>query len=345
MRRIAFITLAAWAPLACSSSLPIVYQGTYGHGAHTLVVATGSPGELGLLRPIAEEFARRTDATVLWRKAGSGRSLELLRSKQVDVVMVHAPAAERHAVAAGWADNRTLIGCNEFYIVGPADDPAGIQSATSAVDSYRRIARFKASFLSRGDNSGTHKKELAIWRAAGVSPDGLWYVETGDFMRATLQRANAKKAYFMTDSSTWIATRKRLPNLRVLFRGDPVLVNVYHALCQPPGATPAADLAAKFVAFLASDKAQQIIRTFGRDEHGEAMYMDAAYATRFASLKASTASPREEDSPSTIHNRGIHRPGVQEHFGGAAFPTRCRSGRTSTRTGRCGSATQAVRIR
>ena len=345
MRKITFITLAAFVPLACSSPSPMAYQGKYGHGPRTLAVATGSPGELGLLRPLAEGFAGQYDATVLWHKAGSGRSLELLRLQQVDAIMVHAPAAESDAVSAGWAAGRTLIGCNEFYIVGPAADPAGIRAATSAADSYRMIARAGASFLSRGDNSGTHKKEMAIWRAAGVSPDGPWYVETGDFMRATLQRANAEKAYFMTDSSTWIATRKRLPNLRVLFRGDPVLVNVYHALCQPPGATPAADLAAKFVAFLASDKAQQIIRTFGRDEHGEAMYMDAAYATRFASLKASTASPREEDSPSTIHNRGIHRPGVQEHFGGAAFPTRCRSGRTSTRTGRCGSATQAVRIR
>ena len=158
MRNIAFITLAALAPLACSPSLPIVYQGEYGHGAHTLVVATGSPGELGLLRPLAEEFARQSDVTVLWRKAGSGRSLELLRAKQVDAVMVHAPAAERHAVAAGWADIRTLIGCNEFYIVGPADDPAGIRSATSAVDSYRRIARAGASFLSRGDNSGVRLK-------------------------------------------------------------------------------------------------------------------------------------------------------------------------------------------
>jgi len=275
MRRIAFITLAAWAPLACSSSLPIVYQGTYGHGAHTLVVATGSPGELGLLHPLAEEFARRFDVTVLWRKAGSGRSLELLRSKQVDAVMVHAPAAETRAVAAGWACNRTLIGCNEFYIVGPAGDPAGIRSAMSAVDSYRRIARSRTPFLSRGDNSGTHKKEMAIWRAAGVSPSGLC-AETEDFMRATLQRANAEKAYFMTDSSTWTATKNHLPNLRVLFRGDPVLVNVYHALCQPPGTTPGSDLAAKFTVFLASDTAQQIIGTSGRDEHGEAIYRNAA---------------------------------------------------------------------
>jgi tungstate transport system substrate-binding protein len=276
MRHIAFITLAAWANLACSPSTPIVYQGQYGHGTNTLVLATGSPGELGLLRPLAEEFARQSDATILWRKAGSGRSLALLKSKQVDVVIVHAPAAEKRAVAEGWAANRTLIGCNEFYIVGPTDDPARIQSAKSATDSYRRIAHAKASFLSRGDNSGTHKKEMAIWRTAGVTPEGPWYVETEDFMRATLQRANAEKAYFMTDSSTWIATKKHLTNLQILFRGDPVLVNIYHALCQPTDTTPETDLPEKFTAFLASDKAQHIIGTFGRDKYGEAMYRNVA---------------------------------------------------------------------
>lgn len=256
------------------------YESVYGQGAHKLVVATGSPGELGLLKVLAERFARAEDATVYWRKAGSGRSLQLLREKKVDAVMVHAPAAEAKAVKEGWAARRTLIGSNEFFIVGPAEDPAGIRAANSAAGAFRKIAAGRAEFLSRGDSSGTHKKEILIWKKAGITPRGDWYVTTGDFMRATLRRANAEKAYFMTDSSTWFAERSRLPHLKLLFRGDSVLVNVYHALCQPAGATPAAPLAARFVAFLASKEAQKVFGEYGVEEYGRALYHDTAYTAQ-----------------------------------------------------------------
>ena len=128
------------------------FKATYGSGSNRLVVATGSPGELGLLKAIAESFAKEHDATVCWRKAGSGKSLKLLQEKKVDVAMVHAPKAEKSAVADGWAIKRTLIGSNEFYLVGPKDDPAGIASAKTAAEAYRKIASARAKFLSRADN-------------------------------------------------------------------------------------------------------------------------------------------------------------------------------------------------
>jgi tungstate transport system substrate-binding protein len=244
-------------------------------------LATGSPGELGLLEALAKTFNSTQGTTMCWVKAGSGKSLKLLEAKQVDIVMVHAPAAEKKAVADGWAIKRSLIGSNEFYIVGPKKDPAKIATATSAADAYAKIARAKAKFLSRGDNSGTHKKEMRIWKTAGVTPTGDWYMITKDFMMATLKKANEVNGYFMTDSSTWVAGKKGFENVNVLFKGDPVLINTYHGLCQPEGTTPAQPYAAKFIDFLNSDQGQKIIGNYGKDLYGEAMYNDAVYAKQY----------------------------------------------------------------
>lgn len=195
--------------------------------------------------------------------------------------MVHAPAVEKKAVEEGWARMRTLIGSNEFYIVGPPDDPAGIGGAKTVAEVYQKIASSKAKFFSRGDNSGTHKKEMAVWQKAGISPSGDWYIVTKDYMVATLKRANDEKGYFMTDSSTWVAEKEKVPGLKILFRGDKFLVNTYHALCQPEGATPAAAAAAKFIEFVASKKGQGIIRDFGKDKYGQGLYQDAEYAKQY----------------------------------------------------------------
>ncbi len=253
----------------------------YGTGSSQFSLATGSPGELGLLQVLAETFGRQDDAAMTWYKAGSGKSLQLLKDKKVDLVMVHAPAAEGKAVQEGWAGQRTLLGSNEFFLVGPANDPAKIATAKDAVDAYRRIAAAKAKFFSRGDNSGTHKKEMDIWKKAGIQPQGDWYLVTKDFMSATLKRANKEKGYFMVDSSTWVAEKQAVPDLKILFKGDKVLVNTYHALCQPPGATPGAATAAKFIDFVASPQGQQIIRDYGKERHGEGLYNDAAYARQY----------------------------------------------------------------
>jgi tungstate transport system substrate-binding protein len=270
---LALLVSTGWAESQCNA--------VYGDGAVQVRLATGSPGELGLVEVLANAFNKVNGSSICWKKAGSGKSLKLLKDKEVDLVMVHAPAAEKAAVDQGWAIKRSLIGSNEFYIVGPAADPAGIAGAKSAADAYAEIAAAKAPFLSRGDNSGTHKKEMFIWSRAGIEPSGAWYIITQTFMLATLKQANDVKGYFMTDSSTWVAAKKEMTNLKVLFRGDPVLINTYHALCQPEGATPHQAEAAKFVDFVASEAGQSIIRSYGVAEFGESLYNDAEYAKQY----------------------------------------------------------------
>lgn len=256
-------------------------KAVYGQTDKVFTLATGSPGELGLLEELAKVFNSNHGTSMCWRKAGSGKSLALLKNKEVDIVMVHAPAAEKKAVEDGWAIKRSLVGSNEFYIVGPKDDPAGVIKATSAADAYTMIAEKKASFLSRGDNSGTNKKELRIWKSAGVAPEGEWYVITKDFMMATLKKANEIGGYFMTDSSTWVAGQKDLKDLAILFRGDPVLINTYHGLCQPKGATKGQGAAEQFIDFLGSEAGQAIVRTYGESAYGAPMYNDAEYAKQY----------------------------------------------------------------
>ena len=271
---VAFST-AALAKSACKA--------VYGDGPNKFTLATGSPGELGLVKELGKAFLPAEKATLCWKKAGSGASLKLLKGKKVDVIMVHAPAAEKKAVKDGWAIKRSLLGSNEFYIVGPKADPAGIAKAKTAAEAYAMIAKAKAKFISRGDNSGTHKKEMAIWKKAGIKPLGSWYVVTKDFMMASLKKADKIGAYFMTDSSTWVKGEALfgLKALAVRFKGDPFLINTYHALCQPKGATPAAGLGARFIDFLKSEKGQKIFRQFGEKQFGKPLYNDAAYAKKY----------------------------------------------------------------
>lgn len=279
------LSLAAALILCLYLTLPAVSSdectAVYGTGANTFRLATGSPGELGMLEAIAAVFNPQHDTALCWKKAGSGKSLQLLKQKKVDMAMVHAPAAEKQAVEEGWAIKRELIGSNEFYVVGPVGDPAGIASAKTAAEAFQKISGKKEKFFSRGDNSGTHKKELAIWEKAGIEPSGQWYLVTNTFMMATLQQANQQNGYFMTDSSTWVAAKKDMNNLKILFRGDPFLINTYHTLCQPEGATAGQSYAAKFIDFVVSEEGQIVIRNYGVKEYGEGLYNNADYAKQY----------------------------------------------------------------
>ena len=264
-----------------AQSNPLKVEATYGQGAKSFKLATGSPGELGLLQQLGEAFDKKEGARLVWIKAGSGASLNLLKTQQVDMIMVHAPDGVNKAIAEGWATGRTLIGSNEFYIVGPKADVANIKSASSGVDAYKKIAKSQVNFISRGDKSGTHQKEMDIWKKAGITPEGNWYIVTNDFMTASLKRANAEKAYFMTDSSTWVAEKNVAPELQILYRGDPYLVNTYDALVAPAGSTENRDIAVKFIQFVASDEGQGIIRNYGKGQYKEALYNDAIYAKQY----------------------------------------------------------------
>jgi tungstate transport system substrate-binding protein len=275
------IALSLGMQTVMAQNSPIKPEAIYGEGNQSFTLATGSPGELGLLQALGEAFDKKEGARLIWIKAGSGASLNLLKSAQVDMIMVHAPEAVSKAIADGWATNRNLIGSNEFYIVGPKNDPANIKTATSGADAYSKIANAKANIISRGDKSGTHQKEMDIWKKAGITPEGNWYIVTNDFMTASLKKANAENAYFMTDSSTWVAEKDVAPRLQILYRGDKYLVNTYDALAAPPGATANRDIAVKFIQFVASDEGQSIIRNYGKSKYQEPLYNDATYAKQY----------------------------------------------------------------
>lgn len=152
----------------------------YGSGGNQFSLATGSPGELGLLKVLAEAFGKQDNAKMSWFKAGSGKSLQLLKDKKVDMIMVHAPAAEKQAVQDGWAIKRTLLGSNEFFIVGPANDPAKIAETKSAVEAYRRIAAAKAKFFSGATIPGPIRKKWTSGKRPTSSPraTGTWSLRT-----------------------------------------------------------------------------------------------------------------------------------------------------------------------
>ena len=260
------------------------YEGTYGKGDISITLATGTPGSLGLVRAIAEPFCKKNNCKINWIERGSGESLKALKTGEADIIMVHAPEAEEKAVNEGWAVNRTLIGGNEFYIVGPASDPANIKNAGSVVDAYKKIAATGSLFFTRNDNSGTHKKEMMIWKKTGLKPSGAWYVATNDFMEPTLMRADSEGGYFMTDSSTYVAEKSKLQHLEIIFRGDPLLLNVYHALVTPEGSRPGDvfKTANRFIDFIKSEEGQKIIGEFGKKEYGFALYLTAKQAASTA---------------------------------------------------------------
>jgi tungstate transport system substrate-binding protein len=251
---------------------------SWGDGPANFSVAAGSFGETGMLERLSSEFVDENKARLNWYKAGSGAALEMLHRGEVDMVLVHDPAAESAAVANGWATGRVLIGSNEFWIVGPKDDPAGVGVATSLSDALRRIEKSGARFLSRGDSSGTHQREISLWKAAGIAPAGSWYVVTQDFMTASLRRADAEGAYFLTDSSTFIVERKTLANLKVLRRGDKELTNPYHLLYSK-APTAGAATARKFGEFILSERGQEVMGKYGKGRYGDPLYFNAARTT------------------------------------------------------------------
>ena len=238
-----------------------------------LVLSTGSPYELGLIDALAKPFGSKYNCKVEVIKAGSGKAIKLLRAGKVDVIMVHAKKAEEQLIKDGFGVNRRLVAHNDFVIAGPKDDPAGIRGSKDVAEAYKKIADSKSLFFSRGDNSGTHKKEMAIWKKAGIKPEGNWYKTSGKFMGATLKEAGKAQGYFMTDRSTYIYLSKKV-NLDILFEGDPSLVNHYHAIAVNPARYPERkyELTVNFIGFITSQAGQKIIRDYGKKEFGKSLY-------------------------------------------------------------------------
>ncbi len=208
---------------------------------------------------------------------GSGQAMEMGRAGECDVMLVHSPEEEERMVREGHAVNRRRVMHNAYVVVGPAEDPAGIRGASTAAQALKRIASAGAGFVSRGDGSGTHAKELSLWERAGVSPSGPWYMESGRGMGDTLRIASQARAYTLTDRGTFLKLEKEL-DLAVLFQEDELLYNFYHVMEVNPEKWPDVNRvgARAFSDFVTGRKAQEFLLRFGVEECGEPLFFPDA---------------------------------------------------------------------
>ncbi len=243
----------------------------------TILATTTSTADTGLLDALAPRFKEETGYTLKPIAVGSGAALELGQNGEADVLLVHSPAAEEAFMADGFGTERRTVMYNDFIIVGPAEDPAGITGETSATDALASIAESTSTFVSRGDDSGTHALEKRLWETAGIAPEGSWYTEAGSGMGDTLNIASERGGYTISDRGTYLSLRDRL-GLEILVEGDPALLNVYHVILVNPENGRAIDTAAgqAFLDFLLEQDTQEFIAAFGVEEFGEPLFTPCA---------------------------------------------------------------------
>lgn len=222
--------------------------------------STQNSGLMDVLNPI---FEKQHDVKVDVIAVGTGKALRLGEKGDVDAVLVHAPSAEKKFIAEGHGVERLPIMHNDFVILGPKNDPAGLLQAKSGKDALALIAEFNAEFISRGDDSGTHKKELSLWKSAEIEPTGKWYISAGQGMGAVITMANDKLAYTLADRGTYLAYKDKT-DLVITYQGDPLLSNPYHYIIVNPQRHShiKKDLAKAYVDFLQSQQGQRLIREY-----------------------------------------------------------------------------------
>lgn len=240
-----------------------------------ILATTTSTQDSGLLDVLLPEFEKENTYKVKTIAVGTGQALEMGTRGEADVLLVHAPEAEQKIVDSGDAINRQKVMYNDFIIVGPKEDPAKIKGTTVA-EAVSKISESKAVFVSRGDDSGTHKKELELWKKSSIDPKGMGetYIEAGQGMGATLQIASEKEGYVLTDRATFLAQQKNMPDTEILVEGDESLLNIYHVMQVNDEKHDKinADGAKAFVEFMLADKTKDIIKEFGVDEYGEPLF-------------------------------------------------------------------------
>ena len=255
-----------------------VFSGIACSGTDSLILATTtSTQDSGLLDVLIPEFEEATGYRVKTIAVGSGQALRLGEEGEADVLLVHSPEAETAFMDAGHGVERSSVMHNDFVIVGPAADPTGVAGTSSAADALSLIAQSTSPFLSRGDQSGTHARELAIWLVSGIAPTGSWYQETGQGMGQTLFVANEKRGYTLTDRGTYLAQRDNL-DLDILTEGDPDLFNAYHVILVDPDKSSRINEAGAraFAAFITSAPVQETIRAFGIEKYGQSLFVPDA---------------------------------------------------------------------
>jgi len=263
------------AALACAGmAAPGVAQ-----SKNIVLATTTSTRDAGLLDVLLPVFERQTGYTVKVVAVGSGEALELGRRGEADLVLAHAPQAERVLADSGYFVHRRLVMHNEFLIVGPPGDPDSLRGVTDAAAAFHRMWERHGPFVSRGDESGTHKREKILWKAAGLEPPlhQSWYLQSGQGMGATLHIASERQAYTLTDIATYLTQRKSL-ELDLMVQGDPALYNVYHVMELNPKHGPHINRAGgKALAdFFVAPATQKLIGEFGMSRFGRALFVPDA---------------------------------------------------------------------
>jgi tungstate transport system substrate-binding protein len=242
-----------------------------------ILATTTSTQDSGLLDELIPLFEKQTGYQIKTIAVGSGQAIAMGKRGEADVLLVHSPDAEKALVADGAGINRRIVMHNDFVLLGPATDPAGVAKHTAA-ESFQRVASTKSLFMSRGDNSGTHVQELKLWKAAGIAVEGqAWYQQTGQGMGQTLAIAAEKKAYTLSDRGTYLALKKKI-GLAILHEGDPSLMNVYHVIEVNPARFPKVNAAGAraFADFMVSKPVQARIKEFGIKLYGSPLFFPDA---------------------------------------------------------------------
>ena len=259
----------------CVQQAPIVNVTTPAAPSELHLATTTSTCDTGLLDVLNKKFEDEFNVRISTICEGTGKAIATGELGAADVVMVHAVQAELNAVANGSFINRTYMMYNYFVIIGPENDPAGIRNASNATDAFNKIAAKQSSFISRGDESGTHIMEKSIWKAANITPAGTWYLSVGKGMGDTIVTANTKEGYTLSDRGTYLAMKDKI-SLRILFESDQkYLFNPYHVMAVNPARFPNVkyDLAMKYISYVSSPEGQDIIRNYGKDKYGEALFV------------------------------------------------------------------------
>jgi tungstate transport system substrate-binding protein len=250
-------------------------------GSRTVVLSTTtSTQDSGLLDVLVPRFERQTGYTLKTVSVGTGQALALAARGEADVALVHAPPLEKKYVDDGKLSNRRLVMYNDFLVVGPEHDPAGIRGEKRAAGALAKIAAAGGRFVSRGDKSGTHLLEQALWKQAGVTPAAPWYIESGQGMGATLGIADDRRAYTLTDRGTLLAFSKRVA-LKPLVEGDKALFNIYSVMEVNPANGPRVNVEGgkAFADFMVAPDTQAVIKTFGVEKFGQPLFVPIAGKT------------------------------------------------------------------
>jgi tungstate transport system substrate-binding protein len=266
LRALAALAALLWA------TVPAAAQST-----SVILSTTTSTQDSGLLDVLVPLFESKTGYTVKTLSVGTGQALALAARGEADVALVHAPALEKKYVADGKLLNRRLVMYNDFVIIGPAEDPAGIKGLSSAVLAMKKIAARQSRFVSRGDKSGTNILELALWKQAGIEPHGAWYIESGQGMGQTLGIADDRRAYTLTDRATYLAFSKRI-NLPIMVEKDRPLLNIYSVMEVNPANGPRINVTGgkAFADFMVAPDTQAVIKTFGVAKYGQPLFVPIA---------------------------------------------------------------------